>query len=327
MSEPVGRRAPAKVNLGLRVVGRRDDGYHLLESIFVPLELADRLRIAVEPSANAEVALTLRGVGEGIPEGADNLAARAAHAFLREAGLGARVAIELEKRIPAGAGLGGGSSDAAAVLIALWERFANAIARSDLARIALALGADVPFFLDPRPARVAGIGEEIEPLHEFPALDLLLVTPDPPLPTADVFRSYAALTPAGPGRRMPALRGGPGRTLVAALAEEKADQLGFDAGSRARELQELLANDLEPVAARLHPAIQRVRAELERLGARVVAMSGSGPTCFGLFASSEQARAAGARGRFDATDRVLVTRTIGAPLAAGSGAGSRWGVV
>ena len=326
MTSPAGRLAPAKVNLGLRVVGRREDGYHLLESLFAPLELGDRLWVRIERAPASEVSLAVSGATEGIPAGGDNLVVRAARAFLAEAGLTARIAIELEKRVPAGAGLGGGSSDAATVLLALADHFANAVAPRDLARLALGLGADVPFFLDPRPAQVTGVGEQIEPLDDFPALHLLLVTPAPPLPTAQVFRSYAALTPAGPSRRMPALRGGPGRILVAALASEEAHQIGFDARS-IRELQELLANDLEPVAARLHPAVLRVRAELERLGARAVAMSGSGPTLFGLFRSSEQARAAGRQGRFDATDRVLVTRTIGAPPTAGSGAGSRWGVV
>lgn len=301
--------APAKVNLGLRVVGRRADGYHLLESSFAPLDLADRLRIAIAPAHAAEVHVAVTGHAAGVPVGPDNLVVRAAHAYLKSAGVAARVEIEVEKVVPVGAGLGGGSSDAATVLRALSEHFANAIARSDLADLALSLGADVPFFLDPRPAWVTGIGEGIEPFDvPLPALDLVLVTPSPGLPTAEVFRAWdAALTPSGASRRMPALRGSPGRNLIAALEDE------------GPSLSELLINDLEPVATRLRPAIQRIRGELERLGARVVAMSGSGPTVFGLFRTSEQARVAASMGRFDATDRVLVARTVDAS--------ARWGVV
>ena len=314
------RLAPAKINLGLRVVGRRPDGYHLLESLFVPLDLADSLRIRIDPAERTAIALRLDGAAEGVPDADENLATRAARRFLEAAGVTAAVEIALEKRIPVGAGLGGGSSDAATVLRALAEHFANALSRSRLAEIALALGADVPFFLDPRPAWVTGIGERIEPLADVPALDLLLVTPAPPLATAAVFRAYdAALTPEGPGRRMPALRNGPGRILIAAIANERAS-------GAPQELVELLGNDLTSAASRLHPGIERVRAELERLGARAVAMSGSGPTVFGIFASAEQARSARTEGRFETTDRVLVARSSGAS-AESARADSKWGVV
>jgi 4-diphosphocytidyl-2-C-methyl-D-erythritol kinase len=294
--------APAKVNFGLRVVGRRTDGYHLLESRFAPLDLADRLRIAIAPAATAEVHVTVTGHAAGVPVGPDNLVVRAARWYLERAGLAARVGIELEKIVPVGAGLGGGSSDAATVLRALSEYFANAIARPELAALALSLGADVPFFLEPRPAWVTGVGEKIEPFDvALPPLDLVLATPSPGLATPEVFRAWdAALTPSGASRTMPALRGSPGRNLIAALEDE------------GPLLAELLTNDLEPVATQLRPAIQRIRCELERLGARAVAMSGSGPTVFGLFRTSEQARAAASMGRFDATDRVLVARTIDA---------------
>ena len=316
MTEPI-RLAPAKVNLGLRVVGRRADGYHLLESLFAPLDLVDRIRIAIEPAPATRVEIGVDGMAAGVPADAKNLAVRAARAFLEEAGVAAKVAIYLEKRIPTGAGLGGGSSDAATVLRALSDRFANALPENRLVALALELGADVPFFLDPRPAWVTGIGDRIEPLADFPALDLLLVTPAPPLATAAVFRAYdAALTPGRPGRRMPALRDGPARILIAALANDGSGQ----------ELAALLANDLAPVASRLHPGIDRVRAELERLGARAVAMSGSGPTVFGVFSSSERAATARTQGQFEETDRVLVARTSGAP-AESPRAGSKWGVV
>ena len=171
--------------------------------------------------------------------------------------------------------------------------YANKLTDRILAEIAVRLGADVPFFLDPRPAWITGIGEEIEALPHFPALDVLLVTPAPPLATAEVFGAFAAaLTPPGPSRRMPPLRDGPGWFPTATL----------------------LVNDLEPVAARLRPAIERVRSEVGRLGAEAVAMSGSGPTVFGLFRDAEQARSASKEGRFEATDRVFVTRSHAAPM-------------
>jgi 4-diphosphocytidyl-2-C-methyl-D-erythritol kinase len=154
------------------------------------------------------------------------------------------------------------------------------------------LGADVPFFLDPRPAWITGIGEQIEAFPHFPALEVLLVTPAPSLSTGEVFRALAAaLTPPSPSRRMPPLRDGSG---------------WFPTATR-------LVNDLEPVAVRLRPAIERVRSEIGRLGAEAVAMSGSGPTVFGLFRDAERAREASKEGRFEATDQVLVTRSHAAP--------------
>ena len=152
--------APAKLNLGLRIVGRRPDGYHELESVFAPIDLADELAIEIEEHSRgpAEVELELAGADPEVPGGASNLAARAAREFLAAAGLRARVRIALAKRIPAAAGLGGGSSDAGAVLRALAGRWPAALRRDALAALALGLGADVPFFLDPRTALVGGIG-------------------------------------------------------------------------------------------------------------------------------------------------------------------------
>lgn len=308
--------APAKLNLGLRVTGVRADGYHLLESVFVPLDLCDALAIEVAPAAATRVALRLEGGPADLEAGARNLACRAAVGFLAAADLEAEVRITLEKRIPVGAGMGGGSSDAGAVLRALAARFPDAVERSRLAGLAVSLGADVPYFLDPRPALVRGIGDEIEPLAGFPSLAVLVATPAPGLATALVFQAWdrahprgaapdsAALTPPGPNRRMPALPGSPaeldpsadrGRTLLASL-------LGNELG-----------NDLEPVAAGLAPAVARLRMEIGRAGARAVGMSGSGPTVFGVFDDLDAARAAAAGIPWQPTDRVHVGRTAGSP--------------
>ena len=322
-------RAPAKLNLGLRIVGRRSDGYHLLESLFVPLDLEDWIRVEVDRAGRGGVELRVEGGPPELADAAGNLAARAGRAFLDAAGLRATVRIALEKRIPVGAGLGGGSSDAAAVLRALRACCPGVLAPERLVELALGLGADVPFFLDPRPARVAGIGERIEPLRDCPELPVLVVVPTPPLATREVFEAWdrahaqggaAALTPPSAGRnlaRLPALLSAPQPDPSAdspAAAVAAASVVAASVSDR--ELRGLLANDLEVVATRLRPSIGRVRAAIEGSGARAVGMSGSGPSVFGVFRDERSARAAAERGRFEASDRVHVGRTL-----------ASWGVV
>ena len=199
-----------------------------------------------------------------MPADGSNLAARAAAGFLAAAGLACAVEIRLTKRIPAAAGLGGGSSDAGAVLRALAAHFQDALDKPALARLALELGADVPYFLDPRPARVGGIGERIEPLGQLAPLACLLVNPGLPLSTAAVFAGFDAR----PGPAAPA----------------------FD-----RELGLDLANDLTRPAEQLCPEIAPLRERLRQVGARAVALSGSGPTLFGLFPDAAAAARALAR--------------------------------
>jgi 4-diphosphocytidyl-2-C-methyl-D-erythritol kinase len=273
--------APAKLNLGLRIVGRRADGYHELESVFVPLDLADALEIEIAPAPRPEVALALAGDAAGVPADASNLAARAGAAFLAAAGLARALRIRLEKRIPAAAGLGGGSSDAGAVLRALAAHFPGALPPDALAQLALRLGADVPYFLAPGPARVRGIGERIEPLPGLPAFACVLVNPGVPLATAEVFAAYAGRRPPRP-------------------APAPDPELGLD-----------LANDLAPIAEQLCPALPALRARLLELGARSAALSGSGPTLFGLFADA--AGAARAQAAFSAPvwARVAAARVSG----------------
>lgn len=313
--------APAKLNLGLRVVGRRPDGYHELESVFVPLDLADEIDVAV--SDGDEVRLELvRGEAPGVdavPEGETNLAVRAARALLGAAGARAAVHLRLTKRIPAGAGLGGGSSDAGAVLRALAALLPlpHGIDAARLEALALDLGADVPFFLDPRPAFVEGVGERRTPLPGWPALGVLLAHPGTPLDTGAVFRaraaSGAALTPPRAGStilRLRALRGASPAELVEALRAE--------AGLR---------NDLEGSAVRLVPALAELREEVEATGARATGMSGSGPVVFGLFADVRQAREAARRMGARREGRTWVAATLPSPPdAAEPGLGSAWGV-
>jgi len=278
-------RAPAKLNLGLRVAGRRADGYHELDSLFVPIDWADDLVLEVAPAPAPRVALELEAGAIGVPAGGENLAARAALAFLERAGLSLSAAIRLTKRIPAAAGLGGGSSDAGAALRALSELCPGALAPVDLAELALSLGADVPFFLDPRPARVRGIGERIEPLADVAPMDCLLLHPGLSLSTAEVYRAFDALTPAG---ATPA----PAQGLAAAGAID-------------------LSNDLEAAAVRLCPPVARLRERLRSLSPVGIGMSGSGPTLFGIFPSAEAAAAAGRDLALEAPAWARVARSLG----------------
>ena len=286
--------APAKINLGLRVLGRRVDGYHELESLFLPLDLADEIRLAVEPAPRATVQLRVAPTPLAVPGGDENLAARAAAGFLEAAGLACRVEIELTKHTPVAAGLGGGSSDAGAVLRGLAGQFPDALGSEALASLALRLGADVPFFLDPRPAWVRGVGERLEPVDGLPSMALLLANPGVGLATAEVYRAFDALHP----RWTP--RPGPGPAL--ALRTAGADQL-----------VRWVENDLEAAARRLCPAIGRLQQRLRDLGALAVGMSGSGATLFGVFENAPAAGAALAEAAFapPVWGRVATTRESG----------------
>ena len=165
--------APAKINLYLRIVGRRPDGYHLLDSMMVPISLYDDIHITVargeRRGASPGAALVVHCDDPTVPDDETNLAYKAAALVCQEAGLQARIAIHLRKRIPAGAGLGGGSSNAATVLKSLNALLALGWTEAHLCQLGARLGADVPFFIPCRPARIGGIGE--------------IVTTVPPLPT------------------------------------------------------------------------------------------------------------------------------------------------
>ncbi len=286
--------APAKLNLGLRVVGRRDDGYHLLESLFVPLDLADRVRVEAEAAAATSVSMTMLGRAGDVPVG------RRQPGRARRPGLSRRGAGRRPRRVRRSTSRFRSARGSVAVratprrcFAALAPRFANTISDPALAAIAVRLGADVPFFLDPRPAWVTGIGEQIEPIPEFPAARRCCSSRPrrrwrPPRSFAPL---DAALTPRSPSRRMPALRGGPGWSPSAAL----------------------LANDLEPVATRLRPGIERVRSELGGSAHGRSRCQAAGLRCSACFATRDRPRSASREGRFEATDRVLVTRSHAAP--------------
>jgi 4-diphosphocytidyl-2-C-methyl-D-erythritol kinase len=263
--------APAKINLCLYLGRRRDDGLHELCSLFEPLALADL--IVVSPAAVDEV------ICPGV-EG-ENLAA-AALAALREAGWDSGpLRIEIDKRVPVAAGLGGGSGDAAAVL----RLAAGALA--ELPAIAARLGADVPSQLRPALALVRGAGEEVEPLPAPPAQAAVLLPDGGGLSTAEVFAEADRL---GLGRDQAELE---------ALAAQLRQMAG--AGASPLTYPELLVNDLEPAARSLRPSIAQALDDLREAGAPVAFLSGSGPTTVGLFPDLGAARAAATKlGRDDA---------------------------
>lgn len=253
-------RSPAKVNLCLRVVGRRDDGYHLLDSVFVPIDLCDDITVTIDGVApGAATSITARCDRDDVPADGDNLVARAAAAVLAECGLGATLHFDIAKKIPPGAGLGGGSGNAATVLRGLTEALALDVGEARLAALALRLGADVPFFLLGRPARVRGIGERIEPVVGLDDLALVVAIPPLAVSTAWAFRAFAA-SGAAPGKG------------------DEADRLAAGAAPS----PENLVNDLERVVLPAFPAIAELKAALVRAGAVAAVMSGSGSAVVGV---------------------------------------------
>jgi 4-diphosphocytidyl-2-C-methyl-D-erythritol kinase len=265
----IGERAHAKVNLDLLITGRRADGYHQLDSLVVFVELADRLTF----QHRRELTLELGGpFAAGLESEGDNLVLRAARALAAHLGRGPGARIVLDKQLPLAAGLGGGSADAAATLRGLGRLWQATLAPGELAAMALRLGADVPVCLASRPVRMRGIGEILEPVPGLPRLDLLLVNPGVPVATAAVF--------AGLGGRVPEAAPGHDRPL------DRADLAGWLARR---------PNHLEAPARRLAPVIDEVLAALgAQPGCRLARLSGSGATCFGLFADPAGAAAAAA---------------------------------
>ena len=292
------RRAPAKLNLGLEILRRREDGYHEIETIFLPLRLADRLTFR-RASAGSGIQLSIADAD--LPVDRANLVFRAAERICGELGVAADLEISLEKCVPIAAGLGGGSSDAAATLLALETLFARPLGSATRERIALALGADVPFFLDPKPALGRGVGEQLEALAGVPEMHWVLVAFPFPISTAEAYSEAASeLTlPRDP-------------TSIGAL-------LGPTG------LLESPRNDLEASAVRRHPEIRAARRALESVGALATGMTGSGPTVFGRFANERAARQAAERVEVPAGARTIATSSPGS-ASAESKEESGWGV-
>lgn len=255
--------APAKINLWLRVFAGDASGYHPLDTLFCAVDLCDRLDIGIAEGIHLEV----NGADLGPVE--SNLAYRAAHEYFLTLGRPPRISIKLHKNIPAGAGLGGGSSDAAAVLRALQQLHHDALPQADLLALAARLGSDVPFFLCDSPlARAHGRGELLEPLPPLPARSVLLVIPDFAIATRDAYRwldESGALQP--PAEQWPGPRDW-------------------------QEVEKRAINSFETVLFERYPLLHEVCGELRRAGAAVALVSGSGSALFGVFADAADALAA-----------------------------------
>jgi 4-diphosphocytidyl-2-C-methyl-D-erythritol kinase len=257
---PVAAFAPAKVNLYLHVTGRQSDGYHLIDSLFAFADIGDRL--TAEPAASLSLIVDGPEAAGLTALGDDNLVLRAARLLADHAGSTAGAALRLEKRLPVAAGIGGGSSDAAAALLALARLWGLSLDLSELCVIGARLGADVPACLHRRAVWVGGIGEGIEPAEPLPEVGILLVNPRRALPTAAVFAARCAPFGAS-GRFWP---------------------MPHDAAGLA-EMVAARRNDLTDAAIGLVPEIATVLGRLDELpGSLLARMSGSGATCFALFA-------------------------------------------
>ena len=257
--------APAKVNLSLKITGRRDDGYHLLDSIVVFTTFGDQIDLSPASGDSVRVsgpfAASLTAAG-------DNICLRALSAFREAGGEAGPLAIHIDKQIPVGAGLGGGSSDAAAMLRHLNGASAHPLSEERLAAVALSLGADVPVCLAGTAQRMQGIGEILTPLEPPPRGHLVLARPDAMLATGEVFRRWQQAGPAG---------------------------AASDTGSRPDRII-AAGNDLEAAATTLVPAIGTVLVSLRDCEGIIAAqMSGSGTACFGLFEDAGVAATAAQR--------------------------------
>lgn len=260
--------SPAKVNLTLKVLGVRPDGYHEIRTIMQPVDVFDEVRIEAEGPEGIEVTSS----GVEIPAGMDNLAWKAADAFLRESGLKTGVNIYIKKNIPTGAGLGGGSSNTAAVLTGL-NRIFKALSEEDLYSIATRLGADVPFFIRSVTALAEGIGEKVTVLRDFPLFYYVILCPPLHVSTGDVYGKWDEMQGTGAEGKPP-------------VESETADDMeGFKREKGALPLR----NDLEIPAMELHPEIKSFKDILYSLHAKDVLMSGSGSAVFAAFREEDDA--------------------------------------
>ncbi len=258
-------KAPAKVNLRLDVLRRRPDGYHDLRMIMQRIDLCDDISITLTDNPGIRVVCGRQGV----PDGPGNIAWRAADALLRISGRAVGIDIAITKNIPVAAGLGGGSSDCATVLMGVNELLGLGLSDGQLMEIGVTLGADVPFFIFKKTALAEGIGERLTPLENLPPMWLVLVNPNIHVSTAWVYQNLQLTTDKV-------------TNIISFLYRSVPDVCA------------ILANDLETVTIRRFPVIGEIKERLIVAGALGSLMSGSGPTVFGVFADEESAqRAAG----------------------------------
>jgi len=258
-------KAPAKVNYRLDVLGKRADGYHELRMVMQRVDLCDDLDIALTDTPGIRVTCG----SAGVPDGPGNIAWRAADALLKLSGRKEGIDISITKRIPVAAGLGGGSSDAASVLMGVNELLELGLSDQRLMEVGVKLGADVPFFIFKKPALAEGIGDQLTALDQVPLLWVVLVNPGIHVSTAWVYQNLP-------------------------LTSEEAVAIIPRSYSSLDEVCALLSNDLEPVTCGRFPLVGELKELLIAEGAKASLMSGSGSTVFGLFADEGTARRAAA---------------------------------
>jgi len=307
--------APAKVNLYLDVLGRREDGYHEIDTVMQTVSLADTITLREAP--DGRLSLTVGGRAEGVPVGDDNLVMRAARLMASRTGRPAGATIHIDKRIPLGAGLGGGSSDAAATLVGLSDLWQLSLDEREIESMAAELGSDVPFFVRGGTARCRGRGEVVEPLCVNGVLRAVLVISEP-LSTSEVYEECD---------RQP-LTSRPGVDILS-MIDRGIDLAGF-AGRP-------VFNGLQAAAVRIRPEIGAVLDAVVSAGARLpsgaavhAAVSGSGSCVFAAVPTTGDARAlingldgAGCRG----VQRALAVESVGPRRTARDGTGHGSGVV
>ncbi|MDF1525494.1 MAG: 4-(cytidine 5'-diphospho)-2-C-methyl-D-erythritol kinase [bacterium] len=262
--------APAKVNLTLRVLGRREDGYHEIESLVQKISLYDRITL----SERGEPGIHLTCSDPSLPTGPDNLAYLAAQLIMEDSQTREKgISIHLDKAIPHGAGLGGGSSDAASVLMGLNTLWKLSRTREELAEFAQKIGSDVPLFLHPSPSLITGRGEKIEPSPILINATYVVVSPEFSVSTQWAYSNFR-------------LTKEPDKYTLSGLHRTEKEALPPD------QWQNLLINDLEEAVTTRHPEIGRCKEDLLRAGASASLMSGSGSTVFGLFEDRQTAEKA-----------------------------------
>ncbi|MCH7519041.1 MAG: 4-(cytidine 5'-diphospho)-2-C-methyl-D-erythritol kinase [Candidatus Dadabacteria bacterium] len=260
--------SPAKINLTLEVLGVRTDGYHEIRSIIQPIDLFDEVSIDVEEGEGIEI----ESSGVSIPTGKDNLAWRAAELFLQKSGINRKINIFIRKRIPLGAGLGGGSSNAAAVLTGL-NRITNALSEDDLYKIAPKIGADVPFFIRSLTASMEGIGEKLSIIKEFPIFHYVILCPNLHTSTPEVYKKWDELNLADQNN----------------IAHAEYNLEGCIKKFIDKNGDLPLQNDLEGPAISVHPEIASYKKMLTSLDIKSVLMTGSGSAVYAVFRSEEEA--------------------------------------
>ncbi len=277
--------SPAKINLFLKVAGRREDGYHNILSLMQPISLFDSIRLKVEDGEGVTVTVDI----PGIPTDSGNLAFAAAERFMEEAGLKKRIHIDIEKNIPVGAGLGGGSSNAGSVLFALNTLYGEPLLTPEaLSKLALELGSDVPFFLLKGPAFASGRGEKLERTM-IPPYSYVLINPG-----FEVSASWAYSN----------------LDLTKINEDNILIYSNYTSGPPVT-LKDIISNDLEAAVAKSHGEIDEIKKLLMDSGAHGALMSGSGPTVFGVFNSPQDAGEALAKIRKVLPDRWLACAASG----------------